>query len=356
MGGGGNWIQLFPSLSTYCTVWIWTGFKYPSPLFKSWLDSNCVPCTEAGKLLDSNTPPPLFKSRPRGVGGNIVHYLLVLAKYWIQLPSPPPLFESRFTQIYTMVIALSTLCIEQAHAARLKTKLFFLSGLCTPPSCHARISGFADQMKNDQSWQLPSPRKYVNKMILVVRRPVRESRFSGLHGREAGIYMFHGFPGGGVSTSPFSTGLCSPNFDQGGVTPSVSALLLVCKSSFDSCEATVGSHPPILVSCGTGRYARRSWNNETSWLSIPPDQTRIQECGAVCNRGTLNVRNLACKKDTFAETTKTWMKKRKRHWHLLIPWGRGNRGTSSDVSCRPDRCTRNPSRGCDPVHKRRLSQ
>ncbi len=67
---------------------------------------------------------------------------------------------------------------------------------------------------------------------LFVRRPVRELLFSGLHDREAGIYVLW-FLGGGVNVSilhgggagsccPFSTGSCYPNFDQGEVAPTVS--------------------------------------------------------------------------------------------------------------------------------------
>ncbi len=77
-----------------------------------------LPCTEARKLLDSIIPPPCLNP-DGGVGENIVHYLLVLAKCWIQIP-PPPLFESRFTHTYTIVIAPSALGIKQAHAMRLK--------------------------------------------------------------------------------------------------------------------------------------------------------------------------------------------------------------------------------------------
>ncbi len=70
---------------------------------------------------------------------------------------------------------------------------------------------------------------------VVLRRPVRETHFSGLHGREAVPWF-----GGGCSCSSFSTGegcrsrvLCSPNCSpnkqvvEGRCTHSVSALLLV---------------------------------------------------------------------------------------------------------------------------------
>ena len=81
--------------------------------------------------------PPLCLNPDPGVGENIVHYMLVLAKYWIQLP--PPLFDSRFTQTYrlqtyTIVIALSPLRIEQAHAMRLKTiSVAFTNGINLMP-------------------------------------------------------------------------------------------------------------------------------------------------------------------------------------------------------------------------------
>ena len=60
-----------------------------------------------------------------GVGENIVHYLLVLAKCWIQIPPPPCLNLDLHihTDIHCGDITKRA-CIEQAHAARLKIFTF----------------------------------------------------------------------------------------------------------------------------------------------------------------------------------------------------------------------------------------
>ncbi len=51
-----DWIQ-----TVYHVLKLWNGLiQIPHPLFESRLDSNCVPCTEAGKWLDSNTPLPVW--------------------------------------------------------------------------------------------------------------------------------------------------------------------------------------------------------------------------------------------------------------------------------------------------------
>ncbi len=55
----------------------------------------------------------------RGGGGKYCTLYAGDGKILDSITLPP--FESRFTQTYTMVIALSALCIEQAHAARLKS-------------------------------------------------------------------------------------------------------------------------------------------------------------------------------------------------------------------------------------------
>ena len=50
-------------------------------------------------------------------------------------------------------------------------------------------------------------------------------------------------------------------------------------------------------------------------------------------------------------TLQTGREREKWHWHLLIPSVPGNRGTSSGVSFRHGRCTRNLSRDFDLVHR-----
>ncbi len=64
--------------------------------------------------MDPTPPPPPFESGPWG-REIIVHYVLV------QIPTPP--FESRFTQTYTMVIALSALRIELRSCRALKNSV-----------------------------------------------------------------------------------------------------------------------------------------------------------------------------------------------------------------------------------------
>ncbi len=141
----------------------------------------------------------------------------------------------------------------------------------------------------------PPPSDYIRLFVcpacvsLIVRNPVRESHFvyfSGLHGREAGVCLFHGFPGvgagghrggGHVLHSPHvgyvlhspqrgkgshvlhsSQGLCSPNFvpeskGWGDVAPAVSALLLVSSfqvrlepGSMDAQRRHIGSNVPLI--------------------------------------------------------------------------------------------------------------
>ncbi len=76
--------------------------------------------TQFKSELDSITPPPCLNLDLR-VGENIIHYILRLENSPIQLHPPPVWIQiCTYIQTYTMVIALSTLRIEQAHARRLK--------------------------------------------------------------------------------------------------------------------------------------------------------------------------------------------------------------------------------------------
>ena len=76
-------------------LWIGTGFKLGA-MYWGW------------EIVRFKYPHPLYLNLDRG--GKILYtYVLVLPKYWIQLPPPPWIPIYTYIQTYTVVIALSAL-------------------------------------------------------------------------------------------------------------------------------------------------------------------------------------------------------------------------------------------------------
>ena len=111
-------------------------------------------------------------------------------------------------------------------------------------------------------------------------------------------------------------------------------------------------NPPVnrlTDACENIIFPQLRWRAVISWrlgfLYINFTDNRYGNC-ILCTKLQWNI-----KVSEIRTALQAGREREKWHWHLLIPSVPGNRGTSSGVSFRHGRCTRNLSHGFDLVHR-----
>ncbi len=124
----------------------------------------------------------------------------------------------------------------------------------------------------------PDPEITWSGIISLCDVPQGESDPSGLHGREAGVCMLHGFtkgqecqhlhsPQGEGSLSPFSTGSSSPSFD-GGMSHPLSLNCFLFDSEQNPGHGSTLRHHNIALCNGLNKYTFQRESHADAYSGI----------------------------------------------------------------------------------------